>query len=61
MGGWVLWVRWRGVVGICFKTINLRLIDNFNSMYRQTFEFFAVSTKMTDLTFLPMLYVIHKD
>ena len=50
-----------GGVGIYFKTINLRLIDNFNSIYRQTFEFFAVSTKMTDLTFLPMLYVIHKD
>ena len=39
MGGWVLWARWMGGVGFCFKTINLRLIDNINTICRHTMPY----------------------
>ena len=38
-GEWVFWARWMGGVGFCFKMINLRLIDNFNTICRHTMPY----------------------
>ena len=37
--------------------INVSVFANFNLISRYNQVFFAVSTKMTDLTFLPMLHI----